>query len=122
MWPTITDVLNSSEFQALARECCIVQNHCIQRQQQCHHSGEALYEMHLQEPAYHPMVECCTVCPHSIPKLQHGHRFEEELYDMHLQKPEYMIVRGLKAECCIVQIYCSHKPEHGIQSLWRSTT
>ena len=61
-------------------------------------------------------------CPHSIQKLQHGHRFEEELYDMHLRKPEYMIVRGLKAECCIVHIYCSHKPEHGIQSLWRSTT
>ena len=111
-----------TEFQA-ARECCILQNHCRSEG----NNNAIIPEKHCMKCACRNLRIISSNggmlhCPHSIQKLQHGHRFEEELYAMHLRKPEYMIVRGLKAECCIVQIYCSHKPEHGIQSLWRSTT
>ena len=48
------------KFQALANECCILHGNSFRWQQHSHHSGEALYDGHLQKfgcrPFLHPKV------------------------------------------------------------------
>ena len=66
--------------------CYIVHLHCLQGQQQYHHSGEALYGHSLQRsecmpPVLLPKVGCCIVPFHCPRQQQHSHRSRGGLYE-----------------------------------------